>query len=46
MIDPSALTGALFLAACLVVAGIVAVIGGIGWLLYWLWCHIDIVWIP
>ncbi len=27
-----------------VALGLLAV--GLGWLVYWLWCHIDIVWIP
>lgn len=46
MIDPNALTGALFLTACLVVAGIFTVIGGLIWLAVYLYQHIDIVWIP
>ena len=46
MIDPSAMVGALFMAACLVVAGIFAVIGGLIWLAWFLWRHIDIVWVP
>lgn len=46
MIDPNALTGALFLAACLVVTGIIAVVGGLIWLAVYLYQHIDIRWIP
>ena len=49
MIGPgfgNAMDGALFLAACLVVAGIFAVIGGVIWLAVYLYQHIDIVWIP
>jgi hypothetical protein len=46
MISPSGLTGALFMAACLVDAGIFAVVGGLAWLAFYLWRHIDIVWIP
>jgi hypothetical protein len=46
MIDPSAMTGALFMAACLVVAGVFAVIGGTIWLAVYLYQHIDIRWIP
>ena len=46
MIDPSAIVGQIFLTACLVVAGIFTVVGGLAWLAYWLWCHIDIVWVP
>jgi hypothetical protein len=46
MIDGNAMGGALFMAACLVVAGIFAVLGGLCWLAYFLWCHVDIRWIP
>lgn len=46
MIDGNALGGALFMAACLVVTGILAVVGGLAWLAFYLWRHIDIVWIP
>jgi hypothetical protein len=46
MISPSGLDGALFMAACLVVTGIIAVVGGLAWLACWLWRHIDITWIP
>lgn len=45
MIDPSGLTGALFMAACLVVTGIIAVIGGLGWFIWYLFHHINITWI-
>lgn len=31
----------------LVIGAIIgAALCGLGWLGYWLWCHIDIVWIP
>lgn len=46
MVDPSGLTGALFMAACLVVAGIIAVIGGLGWLIWYLFLHVSVTWIP
>ena len=46
MIDPSGMAGALFYAACLVVAGIIAIVGGAVFLAVYLWRHIDIVWIP
>lgn len=29
---------------CGVVLGLL--FAGLGWFLYWLWCHIDIVWLP
>jgi len=34
------------MAACLVVAGIFAVIGGLIWLIYYLCCHVSITWVP
>jgi hypothetical protein len=45
MVGPGMFDG-IFTALLVLGAIIGAALCGLGWLAYWLWCHIDIVWIP
>ena len=46
MIDLGRFFSETFLIAALIGAAVAAILGGLAWLVYWLWCHIDIVWVP
>jgi hypothetical protein len=45
MVGPGMFDG-VFTALLVIGAILGAALCGLGWLAYWLWCHIDIVWIP
>lgn len=45
MVGPGMFDG-IFTAILLIGAILGIAVAGLGWFLYWLWCHIDIVWIP
>lgn len=45
MVGPGMFDG--MLAGLLIIGAILGVaLCGLVWLAYWLWCHIDIVWVP